>query len=1516
MTEIDFSKIRGFKGGQRDSFEELVCQLARREEHQGATEYRRIDGAGGDGGVEAYWIGPDQAKHGYQAKFFLRSGDIDWPQVDKSVFQALQTHPTLKSYTVAFPCSLTDRTGKAGKGKKGWEHWSTHVAAWDSHAKSLGISNVEFRAWTASDIVDRLAKPSAAGLRLFWFGGAEFTKDWFERHVEHAVALLDERFHPEDHVDVGLQSLFKIISRDPEIVERLHELVDEIKCAVVPRASTIGLAMPDDLSDSIETAFAAFIQIKSEFGYSAEKSWNSQIWLEKADHIASTIDDLQRWQWEQEEANESGEKEPRRRDALQSLGNSLAELDAKVMAFRSFVGQEAFIAERKRFAIVEGAAGSGKSHLFGHESQEALKRQRPVVLLLGQQFSEAEPWAQVSALLDMPGISADAFLGALAAAAEANRTRGLLLIDGVNEGIGSKFWRSRLAGFVARLKTYPQITCILSCRSEYVPHAFPTGLYEEAPRFSVIGFTSQQEQIQAARIYLDRRGIARPSTPWLAPEFVNPLFLRTTCLALARDGRSEFPKGLQGTKAALAYYLDSVGRHLPAGNDGTELMVIPTKQAVMGIARKMADLGTDHLTRAEALAIANEAFESHASPVGKSWLDVLHLAGLFRLDPHPGNADDDPMEPHPDVVRFCFQRFQDHLMGQALLKGIDDPTAAFTEGGRLAFMLDKGRIHWRWSGLFEALATLVPEIYAVELIDVLPGGPKKWWPFFIHYFIESVKWRAHDAFTSRSLELLNSLPHSFEDRTSLLIELSVSVGHPWNAELIHKNLMKRTLPERDAFWTVELNNMSDEEVSPVGRLMDWCLVGQKDITAIENQRLAGLMLCWFFTASNRAIRDKATKALASLFVARGELFPELLSTFASVDDLYVLERLLAAGFSACTHDKCEERVGSYAASVYKHIFNDGKPPCSILLRDYALGIVEMSDVMGSLPVHLELSKCRPPYKSPRPSFRITEEKLNKIADEAGGTEIVYSATGFMGDFAQYKVKPRISCFLAVPLSSDLPLSSEQMLAKFKREVVDPIPARRAAFAALEHLANPYIAGVAPTRFAEERILTEAEITLWTERVKAAEQKLLGFFNPIETGRYRAEAQKHLLRKNMRRNQKPEQIDTQKAQRWVANRAYQLGWTHERFPDDRSAGTRFSRDRPRIERIGKKYQWLALDELLCRLADNYWLNQSYAESPRRYEHPQDLGFHRDIDPTILTPSLTERTLSKEGPDAWIGSPWISLEGVTEERLAAWPFSSDPHSEFSTMVSRTDGRGKVWTVLYEHQSADNSYGKGIGSVHGLRQQEFRFIYSVQVPRVCLNEFVTFVIKEKSLSVDNWEPRDFTDAQFLGEAPWRRNWPQNRWTIDNWRMPAEIEFAFPVMEYHWESHLDQSLPDGARCHLPAPWLAKKLNLRPKSAGIWQDSSGAERFVSYRGSDSNQCVLVDSELLTDISDDGASVMVWLLIAERNTWPGGHNDNASWRRTEGICWPHGKGLRSRTWRHDQANGSSRLVLAKLPPDG
>ena len=270
---MDYRRIRGMDSGQRLAFEELICQLARREPPAADAEFRRIEGAGGDGGIEAYWLLSDGKEIGFQAKYYLRAGDIDWANIDDSVKRALQSHPALTKYVVAIPCDLTDKSGTKGGGKRGWEHWDTHKAKWE-RLTSPG-QNVEFIMWTASDLTDRLTHPNAEGLKKYWFGDVEFSPTWFSEHVDLAVRSLDERYHPEDHVEVGIERLFKVILRDPDIVAELQNHISKISNAA--HFNDIETLLGSTETQTIERAVAGaecntVIELKPE--HHAALPWN------------------------------------------------------------------------------------------------------------------------------------------------------------------------------------------------------------------------------------------------------------------------------------------------------------------------------------------------------------------------------------------------------------------------------------------------------------------------------------------------------------------------------------------------------------------------------------------------------------------------------------------------------------------------------------------------------------------------------------------------------------------------------------------------------------------------------------------------------------------------------------------------------------------------------------------------------------------------------------------------------------------------------------------------------------------------------------------------------------------------------------------------------------------------------------------------------------------------------------------------------------------------------------------
>lgn len=193
LPDIDFRRIRSWRGSQDNAFEELCCQLASLEDQPEGSRFVRKEGSGGDAGVEGYWVLPDGSELGWQTKFFIDEfGSTQWRQIDKSVKAALKGHPELRQYWIVLPRDLTDQRQKNKKSQR--EKWDKSVENWRRWAADEGME-VEFSLWGASELTERLTRkdPLYSGRILFWFGDTVLSLDWMrEKHAE-AVANLGER---------------------------------------------------------------------------------------------------------------------------------------------------------------------------------------------------------------------------------------------------------------------------------------------------------------------------------------------------------------------------------------------------------------------------------------------------------------------------------------------------------------------------------------------------------------------------------------------------------------------------------------------------------------------------------------------------------------------------------------------------------------------------------------------------------------------------------------------------------------------------------------------------------------------------------------------------------------------------------------------------------------------------------------------------------------------------------------------------------------------------------------------------------------------------------------------------------------------------------------------------------------------------------------------------------------------------------------------------------------------------
>lgn len=855
---IDFNRLRGGPDGWRGSFERLVRHLAEINPPQGAIEFRPIEGAGGDGGIEAYWVCADGSEIGYQAKFHLRAGEIDWSALNGSVKTALDTHPALIRIVVAMPCDLTDV--KKGRGKSAREKWNAYLERWTAAAEPRELA-IEFVG--GSQIERMLTMPAAVGLHEYWFGEKELSDQWFRDRFARTVAALDERYHPEDHVDVEASHLFRALRASPEWRSDFARLANKAaKAMPAPPAPESRVASSHA---SLSAAIGQLSDLAADHDFKPEKPFPTEAWLMAIDAaVLATHRIISCFHEDSGAGTPTNYQIQRARTEILVVENVLSEL-------RSRLESTYQRADRTRYAIIEGEAGSGKSHLMAVAVEAALDAGEPALMLLGTDFAYGEePGIQIARRMELAGMSTETLLGALDAAAASRGTRALIAIDALNEGAGARYWRERLAAFVAEVRRRPRLAICVSCRDVYSDRVFAPASRADAAELQIEGFQTEEEREKAAAVYMDRRGISRPASPWLPPEFVNPLFLRTTCVALQRMGRRQFPLGLRGAREMLRFYLNAAAATLGTEYDGTDDLEVSLVRGMLGIAAEMARIGVDYIDRQAATRILGDAFNSHQAPPNHTWVDLLRLRGLLRTDPleYDPTAPDDPLDTHEDVLRFAFQRIQDQLIAKSLTQGCSGPEGLFDDAGPLAFLIGSWGIEYSWRGVFVALAIEFADKWKAEIVDHMPGGWRHWWndEAVQEAFIESIRWRQHTSFGTRTSELLNALEW-LQTPIDLLIELSAVEGHPWNADMLHRKLVKCSMAERDAFWTVAINGEPGAR-GPAFHLAAWGLGSGPVSASDEVIRLALTTLGWLFTSTNGALRDLATKAVTEILLHR------------------------------------------------------------------------------------------------------------------------------------------------------------------------------------------------------------------------------------------------------------------------------------------------------------------------------------------------------------------------------------------------------------------------------------------------------------------------------------------------------------------------------------------------------------------------------------------------------------------------------------------------------------------------
>ena len=1520
---LDWKNIRPLNGGRDKGFEELCAQLARAERPSGSTFVRK---GTPDAGVECYAVLRDGNEWGWQSKYFHKLGDSQWSQIDRSIRTALKKHPKLVRYFVCVPVDRADTRIEGRKSAK--ERWNDHVTKWSSWAADLGMT-VEFVYWGSHELLERLARPVHIGRLRFWFDVRRFDAAWFTARLDEAVDTAGPRYTPEVHVDLPIVREFEAFGRTDRFFDRekarAREIRRRLRTVEYPRGAgdpAVDAALAT-VSSKVQAVLAAigaidvhatgplpFVAITEEIHAAEEAAEELSLRLLKRERELEA-------KAEAESRDTKARRSSYRRNPVRDRRIRLLNLISELEATRESFAHAGVIADSP-LMVLRGAAGTGKTHLLCDLAHRRVSAGRPTVLLMGQRFvSNETPWSQALQQLDLSSLSAGGFVGALEAAAQAADSRALVMIDAINEGTGRNIWPSHLAAFLKHLERSPWIGVVLSVRSSFEELVLPEDVRSRAAVVTHSGFTGLE--YDATKTFFRHYGLELPSTPLLAPEFQNPLFLKTLCRGLNGKGKRHLPRGFQGITAVFDLYLSAVNERLASSLDFDSRTPL-VRQAVEAVAEVIADSGEPWLTLTKAGEVVNRLLPGR--DFTRSLYRGLVTEGVLVEAVVP------LQDANPEVVVFiAYERFADHLVVRSLLSrylNVNDPASTFAATGGLAFICDNK--HYVSPGLLEALCIQIPEQTGQELISVAPTCVDRWG--LGDAFRQSLVWRTYAAFSEDTRRALNKLcrsEHDWRDTLDVLLTVATLPGHPLNAWFLDRRLRKDAMPDRDAWWSVYLHHAYGTQ-GAVDRLVDWAS-SLNPSTSIGDEAvdLCAVALSWMFATSNRFLRDRATMALVSLLTGRLAAVVRLVRRFGDVDDPYVAERVYAVAYGVAMRCHDPVAVGTLATCVYERVFASGSPPPHILLRDYARGVVERALYLGS-KIDVVPDRVRPPYKSTWPTIPTEEDIKTLLPDwskgshDSGELEWARNRIGnsvMDDDFAHYVIGTNSSWidWLSLKLEDPQwkpPPRREDLL----RSLVGEFSAgERTAWEEFEAADKAYTAALRSfsSDWFEQREKDGTSRSLDLSDSEALAQELEKARPPeiaaLEAKRGQAivaleavlsdEHEQRLAKiwsaqEDEDESRRPPRFELREIQRYVLWRVFDLGWTTERFGHfDRFSIGYHGRSASKAERIGKKYQWITYHEIMALVADHYQYRECFREQEgdQAYEGPWQVDF-RDIDPSCTLRSLPGGTSWDGHAVSWWGSTRYDSWG-DPGRPRDWVLNTNELPKVEDLLVVTDRDGSRWV---------NGQGFFSWNQRPPADRESTDVERREVWYTCTGYLVRADDAESFLRwaegidfMGRWMPEAVGGyPMFLGEHAWApasHYFQQPYYGDDGWTQPAHgcpVRVRTVTCEYMREtSGFDCSIEESYTLHLPVIDLVRGLGIRWSGRGA-DFMDGAGRVAAQDPtvhSEGPSAMLLRHDLLGEFLAREKLAICWAVLGEKRVMsPGfGTGPHHPWLRMSGA---------------------------------
>lgn len=980
---MNWSNFQTYGESPQRAFEILSVQLfekhLRRFQSTDLIKFRVVNGAAGDGGVEAYGQLASGDVMAVQAKWFRNSlDDGQFNQIRKSIKSALDLRPNIKRYIICVPRdvhSLKYVRGKKGASKKPSNNHEDKKVDDFTAAIEQEYTDLKLEWWFEERFTIELQQLENEGIQKFWFEKEVITISHLQSLFNtHKAGWLASRYVPELHGEGKIQEEYGNIAFTTACRKTLAGIANNTLTRI--RGCLLDIVNLTNTDKSLEPVFEdASTNLKAyrkEYGQiiRALKTGDESF-------IPKDISEVNLFALKQH--LEDLQPTNTQKNILPRLIKSLDDAHGlNLQVTTKWFGE----CSQQYARLILGEPGTGKTHGLAHAVENHLASKQPALIIQAKGCPnknwteilshglELRGWMKTEMLyaLDALALKHDVRKVASRAAGEdldEESTKILVCIDGLEEDIDqAQEWYSRIRESIVVSEAYPRMRFLFSARPYFLdsdetkssanfdyielPREGDVFIEEVAPGY----FTKENYNIQiehtslikgldsllALRLfceeYRDRKLTSKDHIETAAVQLLNSKIERLDKeFAATPDlhiGKARDP--VRDSLLVIAQYFYS-----QPSIEHNELLGMLTPLPISYLSNGKIDLLIDQMVNNGILIRSQK--EDLSGPIKKRTVEyyityqsiIEHvLSAQITEEIEQGTLTAIPPYLHQPMARPLDD------------KGLDlenlSPNWRIIQGIVNTFFIDHQKLIGENNFLTEGFDEESIRQLQLEALVIAPFD-----------IAARYKGKVDKMFLSGGKEMLFLMKH-------LIIPSAQRAGSYFGATYLHGMLIKQpNVFERDKLWSgldrfeLPLRFPNDSlakgdyeyvhEYFNVKRVIQEASIGFH-LSEFDQHDQMPTVYAWCLSNIDREFREKLRYALAEWALSQPKEFERLLNKMISVDDPQILEDLASVCLGVAGKLKKKRALKSLAKWAVKHVFHQRIKYRNILVRHGFRAIVE------------------------------------------------------------------------------------------------------------------------------------------------------------------------------------------------------------------------------------------------------------------------------------------------------------------------------------------------------------------------------------------------------------------------------------------------------------------------------------------------------------------------------------------------------------------------------------------------